>query len=199
MQRVGRPLTLVLLGLLLAAGCSRPAATPPPTPQEQTAGACGLERWAVKTLTDSDAGRVNLSPKFGTVEALTALPVPEGFGRDAGRLAPEFQTYTVLATLVEFKEEADDDIHVVIAGESGQTMIAEFPHPDCAQRSRVLPQIARAREQFISKFGQPSRSSWLEVNDGIRVTGVLFFDAHHGQRGVAPNAIELHPVIEVGP
>jgi hypothetical protein len=28
-----------------------------------------------------------------------------------------------------------------------------------------------------------------------RVTGVAFFDFFHGQTGVAPNAIELHPVL----
>ena len=28
-----------------------------------------------------------------------------------------------------------------------------------------------------------------------RVTGVAFFDYDHGQTGVAPNAIELHPVL----
>jgi hypothetical protein len=27
------------------------------------------------------------------------------------------------------------------------------------------------------------------------VTGVVFFDFKHGQTGVAPNAIELHPVL----
>jgi hypothetical protein len=28
-----------------------------------------------------------------------------------------------------------------------------------------------------------------------RVTGVAFFDFDHGQDGVAPNAIELHPLV----
>ena len=28
-----------------------------------------------------------------------------------------------------------------------------------------------------------------------RVTGVAFFDYEHGQTGVAPNAIELHPIL----
>ena len=28
-----------------------------------------------------------------------------------------------------------------------------------------------------------------------RVTGVAFFDYQHGQTGVAPNAIELHPIL----
>jgi hypothetical protein len=27
------------------------------------------------------------------------------------------------------------------------------------------------------------------------VTGVAFFDFDHGQTGVAPNAVELHPVL----
>jgi hypothetical protein len=27
------------------------------------------------------------------------------------------------------------------------------------------------------------------------VTGVAFFDFKHGQTGVAPNAIELHPIL----
>jgi hypothetical protein len=27
------------------------------------------------------------------------------------------------------------------------------------------------------------------------VTGVAFFDFNHGQTGVAPNAIELHPIL----
>ena len=29
-----------------------------------------------------------------------------------------------------------------------------------------------------------------------RVVGVAFFDYQHGQTGVAPNAIELHPVLD---
>jgi hypothetical protein len=28
-----------------------------------------------------------------------------------------------------------------------------------------------------------------------RITGVAFFDFPHGQTGVAPNAIELHPIL----
>ena len=28
-----------------------------------------------------------------------------------------------------------------------------------------------------------------------QITGVAFFDFKHGQTGVAPNAIELHPIL----
>lgn len=197
MKMVGA--SFILVGALsLAVGCSQSAEAPEELAQVGTATQCGVERWAVKTLTDPKAGQVNLAPKSVTVEDLVALPVPGGFGRNAARLDPELQTYTVTATLVEFKEEGDSDIHLVIRGESGQSMIAEIPDPNCAPGSLVLQQISSARAQFVARFGPPSRS-WQQVNVPVTVTGVLFFDVPHGQRGVAPNAIELHPVIAVGP
>ncbi len=189
---------MLILGALLAAIVATTATRHSPA-QEETPTQCGVERWAVKTLTDPAASQVNLTPKPATVEDLAALPVPDGFGRDAERLEPEFHVYTVTATLMEFKEEVDSDIHLVIVGESGQEMIAEIPDPECVQGSRVLPQISRARAQFVDRFGQPSRTSWDPVDAPIRVTGVLFFDVRHGQNGVAPNAVELHPVIDIGP
>jgi hypothetical protein len=35
----------------------------------------------------------------------------------------------------------------------------------------------------------------VQVCAKARVTGVAFFDFNHGQTGVAPNAIELHPIL----
>jgi hypothetical protein len=37
----------------------------------------------------------------------------------------------------------------------------------------------------------------LKIGALIEITGVGFFDFEHGQSGVAPNAIELHPVLAV--
>ncbi len=196
--RVHRAYWLILFATLLA-GCTRSISDSDGVAQSETPAQCGVERWDVKTMTDPAAERVNLTPSIATVEQLAALPVPAEFSRDAARLPSEFQTYTVTATLLEFKEEADNDIHLVIVGTSGETMIAEIPDPACTQGSRVEAQIARARGRFVELFGQPSRSSWIEVNALITVTGVLFFDVHHGQTGVAPNAVELHPVLNIGP
>ena len=191
------PLSLILLFALLAVGCSQPAATPQ-GPAQGEPSACGVERWAVKTLTDPAASQVNLAPTPATVEQLAALPVPDGFSTTASRLGPEFRAYTVRATLVEFKEETDSDIHLVLQGESEAAMIAEIPDPGCALGSRVQAQITRARSQFVDTFGQPT-TSWQRVDAPVTVTGVLFFDVLHGQTGVAPNGIELHPVIDIGP
>jgi hypothetical protein len=198
MQKVRTVYWLILFATLLA-GCARSTSDSDGLAQSETPTQCGVERWDVKTMTDPAAQRVNLTPTSATVEQLTALSVPAEFSRDAERLPSEFQTYTVQATILEFKEEADSDIHLVIVGTSGETMIAEIPDPACAQGSRVEAQITGARGRFVDLFGQPSRSSWVEVNAPITVTGVLFFDVHHGQTGVAPNAVELHPVVAIGP
>jgi hypothetical protein len=37
--------------------------------------------------------------------------------------------------------------------------------------------------------------SWLYLGGRVTITGVGFWDEDHGQTGVAPNAIELHPVL----
>jgi hypothetical protein len=96
---------------------------------------CGTERWSVKTLSDSDAERVNFSPVPATVTDLRALPAP-GSLPQASRIAPtELTTFSVTATVVEFKLEADRDIHLVIADPNNPaaTMIVEFPDAaDCS-------------------------------------------------------------------
>lgn len=198
MHRVRTACWLILFATLLV-GCTRSGGDSGGVAQRKIPTQCGSERWDVKTLTDPGAEGVDLTPSRATVEQLSALPVPAEFKRDAARLPSEFQSYTVEATLVEFKEEDDNDIHLVIMGPSGRSMIAEIPEPTCAEGSRLEAEIARARARFIESFGEPSRTSWSEVNAIVTVTGVLFFDVHHGQRGVAPNAVELHPVFDMGP
>jgi hypothetical protein len=37
--------------------------------------------------------------------------------------------------------------------------------------------------------------SYVQLCGRAKVTGVAFFDFNHGQTGVAPNAIELHPIL----
>jgi hypothetical protein len=55
--------------------------------------------------------------------------------------------------------------------------------------------MASARSAIIAACGQPSSSHFTDLNGTATVTGVGFFDFPHGQTGVAPNAIELHPVL----
>src|SRR5437899_10781720 len=41
----------------------------------------------------------------------------------------------------------------------------------------------------------PCMSSFTTLRGNVRIKGVGFWDEIHGQSGVAPNGIELHPVL----
>lgn len=160
---------------------------------------CGVERWPVKTLSDGDAGRVDFSPIPATVAQLRSLPAP-GSLPQSSRIAPtELTVYSVTANVVKFKLEGDRDFHVVISdlNDPSQTMIVELA--DAAQCSGAVAsahasEMRDARQAFIAAYGSPS-TSFRNVSGTATFTGVGFFDFQHGQTGVAPNAIELHPVL----
>jgi len=108
----------------------------------------------------------------------------------------------VTARLVGFKLEDDEDIHIVIADldHPEETMIVEIPSTDCsgACSSTRIAQFAQARANFEAHFGAPhKRFERVPGNVTVTVTGVGFFDFLHHQTGVAPNGIELHPVLDI--
>src|SRR5207253_7062084 len=166
-----------------------------------TATSCSAKRWPVKTLADPAGRGLRLDRvQATTIEALRRLPARPGDESSRGGTV-ERTVYRVAARLVAAKVIGDDsDIHLVIADpETGGSMIAELPAFGCTvgatRRARLLMQGARVA--FLRACGDPSSSDYTEYSRSSRatVTGVGFFDFLHGQRGVAPNAIELHPVI----
>lgn len=118
-------------------------------------------------------------------------------GDHSSRSSPESaggSVYSLSAILLRYKYETDSDVHLVIADTGGRTMIAEMPAPQCTGASSpFLPSVKYVRSKFTSQF-HPS-TSWHRVHTPIQIAGVGFFDFRHGQSGVAPNAIELHPVL----
>lgn len=48
---------------------------------------------------------------------------------------------------------------------------------------------------FLQACGTPSATAFTPLSGRATITGVGFFGFKHGQRGVAPNAIELHLVL----
>jgi hypothetical protein len=132
----------------------------------------------VKTLQD----RPRLLPnRATTVHYLVTRPAPSSLPDT--RLPFGRRIFTVTAAVVLKREEADTDFHLVLV-EDGDHMIAEAPAPYCDLRATPLRrrQIASVRKQ-------------VRLCSRARVTGVAFFDFDHGQTGVAPNAIELHPIL----
>jgi hypothetical protein len=167
--------------------------TAPVTDYTNWTKSCGTERWAVKTAVDADTSQVNLVPVITTIAQLTALTAPSSLP-NASRVAPTETTLFELrdVTLTEAKLETDSDYHMVIS-DGSRTMIAEIPYPaGCAQSSAFYCNLTHARSvaDSLSLTG-----SFNTINRPVTLMGIGFFDYQHGQTGVAPNAIELHPVL----
>ena len=55
--------------------------------------------------------------------------------------------------------------------------------------------MRRARSALIRACGEALSSRFVTLRGTAIITGVGFFDIKHGQTGIAPNGIELHPVL----
>jgi hypothetical protein len=85
---------------------------------------------------------------------------------------------------------------MVFSDGAGRTMIAEIPAPGCiGPGSPFAAGIAHARAQFDARF--TATNSFQSTSVPVQITGVGFFDYFEGQEGIAPNGIELHPVIDI--
>jgi len=175
------------------------------------------QRWSVKTGADPQAGNlVGQAPVTTTIAAMRALAVPAVLPKDGRSPGTEETVWELSATLTGYKRESDGDYHLVIADDQGNTMIAEIPDPaDLAAGSFFVAQITAARQAFDEQFGlheaaaPPAAPAAAEfsmaamapaltrVAESVTLQGLGFFDFAHGQDGVAPNAIELHPVISI--
>ncbi|HMF90248.1 MAG TPA: hypothetical protein VKL40_06370 [Candidatus Angelobacter sp.] len=158
---------------------------------------CGVERWSVKTGTDPDAGLVNLNSFSNTtVASMRALTAPNPIPSN-NRVSPTETTQWVInATLTQYKLEGDSDYHLILSDASGNTMIAEIPSPTCVGAgSPFFAGIQNSRSEFDARF--TATTTFQTANIPVQVTGVGMFDFLHGQTGVAPNGIELHPVLDI--
>jgi hypothetical protein len=172
----------VIVLIALAAGVAARVAVPAKKqiPASVSAAlACGVERWNIKTLKDRP---LLLRARGTTVKYLTRLRRP-AYLPPARRLLRERRIYSVIAAVTLDRLEADQDHHLVLRSGS-RTMIAETPSSLCTRGA-----TSKRRKQMAAARGA------ARVCARARVVGVAFFDYKHGQTGVAPNAIELHPVL----
>lgn len=143
----------------------------------------------MKVGRDETAFLVSGEVSGARIQDLVSLPRPRHVPSD--RRVPdsaETRRWRVTGTVRLVRTERDDgDYHVVIADDEGRTMIVESPSADCVGDSLWRTDLLRARRQVAD----------LRVGMHVAVTGVGFFDYPHRQIGVAPNAVELHPVLGV--
>jgi hypothetical protein len=158
---------------------------------------CGDWRWPVKTLSDHRRKEVHFSPIHRTVTRLRRRTPPSNLDATTPRITGlEFHTWTLRARPRKAKISADGDVHLVISAPKHphRTMIVEFPKRSCVRSPFKRKAIARARRRLVASCG-PMSGAWAHLKGRVDVIGVGFWDAVHGQDGVAPNGIELHPVL----
>jgi hypothetical protein len=115
----------------------------------------GSERWPVKTGTDPDDVADEIVDT--TVEEMVRFPRPDDM-LPVTSLQPQYQSHRATpvettiwrlkATVITLKMEADGDYHLVLQGDSGETMIGEIPHPNPPYVGKSSPwndQIKTAR------------------------------------------------------
>lgn len=159
---------------------------------------CGTEAWAEKTLSDPGAVEVDYVPRSSSVHALRGLRPP---GRLGTRMpGAEMHAYRIHVRLVLQKLESDSDVHLVVADPAtGQTMIAELPSPRCVGAAPgPAAKMRSARAALAAYCGAPT-TRFTRLRGTATLTGIAFFDFEHGQRGHAPNLVELHPVLALSP
>ena len=87
--------------------------------------------------------------------------------------------------MTDVLQEADKDLHVVL--EDGPAhMVAESPNaPFCSVDATAYrkKQMAKARDK-------------VKVCAHARIVGVVFWDRPHNVTGRAPNATEIHPILD---
>jgi Secretion system C-terminal sorting domain len=157
---------------------------------------CGVERWSIKTLTDSDTSSINFGSVIpSTIQYQRSKPAPLTLPNT--RLQDEDTLYSLDCIMYKYKLEADNDIHIVICAvnDASQTMVAEIVNADCPgiiNTSRYSA-LKNLRTWFDSTY-HPT-TSFTNTNIHIKLTGIGFYDFLHGQTGIPPNGREIHPIL----
>lgn len=172
-----------------------------------------IQRWAVRTASDPEAQSIDTAPKSVTLEELIdfkrprELPLSGLSGERGNHRYPSVETsvYVLEARLIAYRLIMSGDFRLILEGGAGKTMLAAIPKDDPEHVSPDSPfsqQIAAARAAFrrhfnVRRSNEEQQSGWVAVDARVRVTGVGYFADLHRQKGVAPNGIEIHPVVGI--
>lgn len=161
---------------------------------------CGIERWKIKTLSDADTSFIDFTNiKKNTVHEQVSLT--RSVGKLNTRRPSEEEVYLIECFVIGFVKEKDHDIHIEVKDvNTAETMVIELVNPDCldAKNTSRYQQLKEVYEAFINKMGRPpSTFKYLTNPVLITITGVGFWDFLHGQKGMARNGREIHPVLSL--
>jgi hypothetical protein len=162
---------------------------------------CGDKRWDVKTLSDVDTNNINFSnPVRSSVHIQTHLLRPPGIL--TSRTSSEDTVYSITCYIIAYKKKLDDkDIHIIIRDiKTKETMVAEISSADCSsvKKTSRFQQIKSLDEWFEKNIGIPKENfTYLWKAKLVTITGVGIFDTVHGQKGMAKNGREIHPILTI--
>jgi len=189
--------------VLFVAACGDRAPKSPttPTPPPVITGlTCGVERWAVKTLSDAGATTVEMSPlRETTIKDLNLLAAHCSGHPDMRAYPEEFSTFSVVGRITLVRLEDDRDYHVALADPDDPTftVVTEIPDPLCqgVVSSPFFATLLQTRTSFNAIIaGRPLAAL---AGTLVRVRGIGFYDFNHNQTGRSLSCIELHPLIGV--
>ena len=183
--------TRIAPGVAILAGCATLAA------------GCALARSDVKSLTDSDARRIQLDTTIETtIAALNAIAPHCGLGRNARVRDEEFHVYEVVGRIARAKREPDHDIHIVLEDLDNPLahLVVESDDPNLGANdtSPYRDRLSAARDMLDGLVSGPPGDRLDKLHGmTVRVTGVGFFDFNHLQIGRSRSCIELHPILTI--
>jgi hypothetical protein len=155
-------------------------------------GECIGERSLVKAAADPDAASIGAAVIPTTIAFLRSLPAPRPLPQES-RVAPVEKTmYALTATLTEYRIDENGNAQLVLSDAAGRKMTAQIPSAACATGSLFAAEIETARRVFEIRL-RPTMV-WQSTLRAVEIRGVAFFNFLRGQRGIAPNGLEIHPV-----
>jgi hypothetical protein len=157
----------------------------------------GEERWDIKILADKDASKIDFGHvRDTTIRGIGQIKVKKlKNGEDRPRSDVETRVYRVCCKIVFRKHEDDKDYHLVLYDPvTKDSMIAEMPDYTC-------PRVIAAGKADLFKAVADTLSRYVKgkvyLQKNFEVTGVIFQDFAHKQKGHAPNYLELHPILSL--
>ena len=186
MKRVGLCALIFLAAAAAAANAAgRHSAAP-------SAARCGGQLWRMKTFSDIQRRKVDVSPQNTTIGAIRERRAP-GSPPSRRKTAFQLQTWEVPAQITAYKVDAFGSLRLVLFDQAAY-INAVIPSPDCLSAStRNRAQITAAWQEFVVKCGRPSET-WQSLGAIFFVRGVGFWSQKRPARGAAPNGAELQPV-----
>jgi len=187
------PIFFILLCIIVA-GCSKSSA---PTTSNAPQTECGVERWSVKTLSDTGTASISWTPIASTIAQQNTFP-EVSVSEEETRLSFEKIVVSIQCTISAYKKEDDSDIHLVLLDAQNDSMIGEIPSVDCQEvaGSPYASDFQAASQWVTDNLGKPS-TSFKSAKASVTITGVQFQDFEHEEVGHAKNYREIHPVIKI--